>query len=84
MASDIALVLKSAAPQNVRLFATPGKAQRPDVAEYFKNPAAVNTGFVAEIDVAALSPGEYLLEVLQHKGGKVLKCGYTANLTIEK
>lgn len=82
-ATDIALALKSKSG-GARLFAKPLRYKRPDVAEYFKSPASVDTGFKAEISLNDVSPGQYVLEVIQHKEGKYFKCQYTANLVVTK
>jgi len=84
VASDIALAMKSNLAQGDRLFAPTTKGRRPDVADYFKNPASVDTGFKSEIDLSNLTPGDYVLEVIQHKDGKSLKCPVTANIIVEK
>jgi len=80
--SDIAVALKDYSPLGVRLFATTSKGKRPDVAAYFKNPTSVDSGFSALIDLSDVPTGNYVLEVIQHKDGKDLKCQYTANITI--
>lgn len=84
IASDIAIALKSKSAQGTRLFATATKEKRQDVADYFKNPASVDTGFIAAIDLSDVPPGEYVLEVIQHKDGKNIKCQYTSNIIIKK
>lgn len=84
VASDIALALKSNASQGTRLFATPIRDKRQDVADYFKNPASVDTGFKSSIDLSDVTPGEYILEVIQNKDGKNFRCQYTAKVIIEK
>lgn len=84
MASDIALALKSNATQGTRLFATPIRDKRQDVADYFKSPASIDTGFKTSIDISDVTPGDYTLEVIQHKDGKTFRCQYTAKIIIEK
>lgn len=83
LASDIAVALKSKSPENTRFFAQTTKEKRQDVADYFKNPASIDTGFRVMIDLFDVSPGEYVLEVIQYKDGKILKCQHTANIIIE-
>lgn len=84
MASDVAIALRSNSKQGASLFVAPNKEKRKDVADYFKNSASIETGFSAEIDLSDVIPGNYVLEVIQHKDGKNLKCSYTANIIIEK
>ncbi|MDO8843249.1 hypothetical protein [Methylicorpusculum sp.] len=83
VASDVAIALKNKLPPNLRLFAKTTREKRADVAEYFKNPASVDTGFKAAIDISDVSPGEYVLELIQHKDGNTYKCQFTSNITIK-
>lgn len=82
-ASDIAIALKSKSTDGTRLFAIITRDKRPDVAAYFKNLASVDTGFKTTIDLSDVSPGSYILEVIQHKDGKSFKCPVTANVIVE-
>lgn len=84
IASDIAIALKSNSAQGTRLFAAATKGKRQDVAEYFKNPASVDSGFEAAIDLSDVSPGGYVLEVILHKDGENIKCQLASNITITK
>ena len=84
MASEIVLGLKRNSNQETRLFAVTTRGKRPDVADYFKNPASIDTGFKSALDLSDIAAGDYLLEVIQHKDGKTFKCEYTANIIIEK
>jgi len=84
IAPDIAIALKSNSAQSARLFAAVTKGKRQDVAEYFKNPASIDTGFKAAIDLSDVSPGSYVLEVIQHKNGENFRCQLTSNITVEK
>ena len=83
-ASDIAIALKPNAPSGARLFAAASKGKRPDVADYFKNLASVDSGFKVTIDLSDVPPGTYILEVIQHKDGKNIKCQATADIIIKK
>ena len=84
IASNIALALRSSSSQGVRLFAAPIRGKRQDVADYFKSPASIDTGFKSAIDLSDVTPGDYWLEVIQHKDGATFKCQYTARIIIEK
>lgn len=84
IANDIALALKNNSVESHRLFAKATKWKRPDVAEYFKNPSSVDSGFRVAIDLSDVPSGNYLLEVIQHKDGKSLKCHHIAKIIIEK
>lgn len=84
MASDIMISLRRNSNQEARLFAVTTRGKRPDVADYFKNSASIDTGFKSALDLSDIAPGDYLLEVIQHKDGKSFKCEYTANIIIEK
>jgi len=84
VASDIAIALKSASAQGTRLFATATKKKRPDVAEFFKNPASVDTGYIVAIDLSDVPTGKYLLEVILHKDEKNFKCQNTSKIIVKK
>lgn len=82
--SYLAVALRGAAGQGNRLFATTTKQKRADVADFFKNPAAADSGFSANISLSDMVPGNYVLEVIQHKDGLNYRCSYTTNIIIEK
>lgn len=84
IATETALALKNSTAQSARLFATTTRVRRPDVANYFKNPASVETGFKSALELSNVPPGEYILEVIQHKDGKNYKCPVTANIIVVK
>lgn len=84
IASDIALAMYSNSGQGARFFATPTRVRRPDLASYYKNPASVDAGFKSVIDLSNVVPGDYVLEVIQHKWGKNYKCPVTANIIVAK
>lgn len=84
VAAHIAIALKSKSVHGTRLFAAATQGKRLDVAEYFKNPASVDSGFSASIDLSDVPPGEYVLEVIQQGEGKNYKCQWTSVLNIEK
>lgn len=83
-ATDIAISLKPEFADGLRFFAATAKLNRPDVAAYFKNPASVDTGFSAVIDLSDAQLGNYVLEVIQHKDGKNFKCQLSANIIVVK
>lgn len=83
-ATEIAIALKPDHPDGRRLFASTTRVKRQDVADYFKNPAAIDSGFVGAIDLSDVAPGNYVLEVIQHKDGNNFKCQNTSNLTVIK
>lgn len=56
---------------------------RRDVAAYFKVPALVNAGFLAEASVADVPPGSYLLRVYMQKGGQFIECAVTKKVVVK-
>lgn len=56
---------------------------RKDVAAYFKVPALVNAGFLAEASVSDVPPGAYLLRVYMQKGGQFIECATTKKVVVE-
>jgi hypothetical protein len=56
---------------------------RKDVADYFKVPALVNAGFLAEASVADVPPGAYLLRVYMQKGGQFIECATTKKVVVK-
>ena len=81
--SDIALSLRKKEPENVRFFQSVNKVKRQDVADYFKSPLVIDSGFKAMVDLSNVAPGEYLMEVLQLRNNVVYSCQYNANLIIK-
>lgn len=84
LSSDLAVALRGTTGQGNRLFATTTKQKRTDVADFFKNSAAADSGFSANISLSDMTPGNYVLEVIQHKDGVNYRCSYTTNILIEK
>ncbi len=84
IASDIAIALKPNSESTVRLFAPVNRGKRPDVADYFKNPATVDSGFNVAINLTDIPPGQYILELIQHKDRKNYKCQITSIISVEE
>jgi hypothetical protein len=83
VASNIALSLKNKST-NTRVFAVTTPDKRRDVADYFKSPKSIDTGFKSMIDISDLSPGDYILEVIQHKNEQNLRCRYAVEIIIKR
>ena len=58
-------------------YAETKKEKREDLATFFKKPVLVDAGFNALIDLSDLLPGQYTLEIIQHKNGGNFLCGIT-------
>ena len=84
VANHIAIGLKSKTGPGSRIFASATRGKRPDVAAYFMNPGSLDTGFSAVLDLSDVPPGEYLLELIQHRDGKNYQCQQTSILDIER
>jgi hypothetical protein len=80
--SIIAISLKEKSGAGNRHFAMPKLIDRPDVADFFKNPGAISSGFYVAIDISTLSNGNYDLEVFQNNHGVNTICPYTASISI--
>jgi hypothetical protein len=83
-ATNIAISLKPESTNTLRFFATTDEIHRPDVAEYFKNPLSLKTGFSSVINLSDVPEGIYTIEVIQHKDGENFRCQATAQLRIDK
>lgn len=75
----VVLAPADGAPIYVRARSTP----RPDVGDYFKQPALAQSGFVAQVDTSDLS-GSYQLYVAQVKAGRLISCQPVRKLTIAR
>lgn len=84
LASDLAVTLRERTGQGNRLFAATTRQKRTDVADFFKNSAAADSGFGASINLSDIPLGIYVLEVVQHKDGVNYRCSYTTNIAVEK
>ncbi|MEQ1636902.1 MAG: hypothetical protein ABL903_09415 [Methylococcales bacterium] len=83
-ATDIAVALNPISGNGTRSFVDTIKVKRPDVADYFKNAGIVDSGFKAAIDLTDMLPGDYQLEIIQHRDKTNYKCQYAANLVLKK
>lgn len=80
--SNIALALRAKSNNETRLFVMTDSIKRPDVADSFKNPGALSSGFSAVIDLSTVRPGPYELEIFQNNHGTATVCQYTAPISI--
>jgi hypothetical protein len=80
--SNIVIALKEKVANGTRRFVITDLVKRPDVAEYFKNPGAISTGFNAVIDLSGIPTGEYELEIFQNNRGVNTICQYTGQISI--
>jgi hypothetical protein len=83
MPSGIAISLNSRSVPSNQLFAPTIREKRADVANYFKNPLSVDTGFTVKVDLTDVSEGNYELAVILHKDGKDFKCPLTKNIIVD-
>lgn len=58
------------------------RGTREDVAEALKRPELKDSGFGVEADVASLSPGRYLVSILQEADGRNLVCNSALPITL--
>ena len=84
IASNIEIALKSKSIDGARLFATTSNVKRQDLADHFKNSTLINSGFVVVANLGDALPGNYVLEMIQHKDGKNYKCAQTVDVILEK
>ena len=68
---QIDFVLQSA--DGPRYVMQSNREKRPDVAEYFKNPALVDAGFSVSADLSTLK-GAFELKVIYRQGGETFEC----------
>ncbi|MFN3512981.1 MAG: alginate O-acetyltransferase AlgX-related protein [Phenylobacterium sp.] len=55
---------------------------RPDVAEHFHQPAARNSGFAADVDLADVAPGRYGLVIYRRAAARWIYCAVAEPVTV--
>jgi hypothetical protein len=76
------VIVRISSPEAVAMTVPAIRGKRPDVATAFGRPELEESGFGAEMDIAALSPGQYTFSVVQELDAKRIVCESSGPFTV--